>query len=92
MPEKIVQVGRLALRHEGAFWNAYYAMPNTMDGAILIGSIAIQFVANNQARKDAFIGLMREAVGELLYEQTGQQPSWTDGPRPAPQHERAGHS
>ncbi len=30
-----MKIGRLAMRHEGNFWNAYYAMPDTMDGAIL---------------------------------------------------------
>ena len=28
-----VKVGRLALRHEGNFWNAYYAMPDKIGRA-----------------------------------------------------------
>ena len=39
-PEK-QQVGRLAMRVEGDFWRAYYAMPGTMEGALLLGSIAM---------------------------------------------------
>lgn len=85
------QIGRLAMRHEGANWNAYYAMPGTMDGAIFLGSIAMRFIEGHPDRKDAFIGFMREAVADLIEELTGQRPSWPDGPQPAPEHERAGH-
>jgi hypothetical protein len=35
--------GRLALRVEGEFWNAYYAMPGTMRDAIFLGSIRMKF-------------------------------------------------
>jgi hypothetical protein len=39
MPD-MTQIGRLALREEGEWWNAYYyAMPGTMDGALHLGSI-----------------------------------------------------
>lgn len=86
------KIGRLALRHEGANWNAYYAMPGTMDGAIFLGSIAMRFVVDKPDRKDAFIGFMREAVSDLIEELTGQRPSWPDGVQTAPEHERAGHS
>jgi hypothetical protein len=86
-----MQIGRLALRHEGTFWNAYYAMPGTMDGAITLGSIAMRFIENNQERKDAFMALMREGVADILEEQTGVRPTWPDGPQAAPEHERAGH-
>jgi hypothetical protein len=36
--------------------------------------------------------MMREAVADILEEMTGHRPTWPDGPQPAPQHERAGHS
>jgi hypothetical protein len=84
------KIGRLAMRHEGEWWNAYYAMPDTMDGAILLGSIAIRFV-EIQERKDAFLALMREAVSDILEETTGQRPTWPEGPQPAPERERSGH-
>ena len=87
-----IQIGRLAMRHEGKFWNAYYAMPNTMDGALLLGSIAMRFVVGNEARKMAFIEMMREAVADIIQEKTGHRPTWPDGLQVAPEHERAGHS
>ena len=84
------KIGRLAMRHEGANWNAYYALPGTMDGAIFLGSIAMRFVENVE-RKNAFMDMMREAVADLIEEQTGQRPTWPEGAQPAPEHERAGH-
>lgn len=86
------QIGRLAMRQEGAFWNAYYAMPNTMDGALLLGSIHMNTVQRAE-RKDAFMTLMREVVSDIIEDACGTRPVW---PQPmgvaAPQHERAGHS
>ena len=84
------KIGRLAMRHEGAMWNAYYALTETMDGAIFLGSIAMRFVADVE-RKNAFLSMMRDAVSDLIEEQTGQRPTWPDGLQRAPEHERAGH-
>ena len=86
MTEPRAKVGRLALRVEGTMWNAYYAMPDTLRGAVLLGSIAMKFV-ETKARKDAFMDLMREAVADILEEQTGARPTW-GGPIAAPEHER----
>lgn len=90
--EPMAQIGRLALRQEGDLWNAYYAMPNTMEGAIFLGSIRIAAVMRDDARKQAFIDLMREVVGDTIKDTTGVQPQWPDGPQPAPEHERAGRA
>ena len=85
------QIGRLAMRVEGDKWSAYYALPNTMEGAIYLGQIAMRFVAT-ETRKSAFMELMRESVSDILEEATGARPTWPDGPRCAPEHERAGRS
>ena len=71
----MAKVGRLAMRQEGAFWNAYYAMPGTMEGATLLGSIAMWFIAGNAERKSAFMDFMRDAVSDLIEEETGQRPT-----------------
>lgn len=86
------KVGRLALRHEGALWNAYYALPDTMDDAIFLGSISMRFIDGKPERKNAFMDLMRDAVSDLIEELTGRRPTWPEGPHAAPEHERAGHS
>jgi hypothetical protein len=87
----IQQVGRLALRVEGHFWVAYYALPNTMKDAILLGQVQMQFVQDKD-RKDAFISLMQEAVSDIIAERTGVRPVWSNGPQPAPEAERSGHA
>lgn len=90
MPTK--RIGRLAMRHEGAMWNAYYAMPDTMQGALLLGSIGMAFVSKSPGRKQAFMAMMQEAVADLIEEQTGQRPTWPEAPKAAPESERAGHA
>lgn len=82
MTEKRPKIGRLAMREEGDEWRAYYALPNTMQGAIFLGSIRMRFVMSEE-RKSAFMGLMREAVGDLIEEKLGVRPEW-GGPKTAP--------
>jgi hypothetical protein len=83
------QIGRLAIRVEGDNWNAYYTMPGTMEGAIYLGSIKMQFV-QDEGRKKIFMDLMREAVGDLIEDETGVRPIW-GGPKTAPESERSGN-
>lgn len=90
MSTPIAQVGRLAMRQEGQSWNAYYAMPGTMEGAIPLGSIRMGAVVSNAARKEAFMLMMRDIVADIIEENTGYRPTW-GGPQTAPQHERAGN-
>lgn len=89
--DRVQQIGRLAMREEGDNWNAYYAMPHTMDGALLLGSIRMA-IAIRPDRKEAFMALMRDAVADIIEERTGVRPTWPDGPRRAPEHERSGHA
>ncbi len=91
MANKLQKIGRLAMRAEGDTWRAYYALTDTMDGAIELGSIAMRFV-QDRARRDQFIAIMREAVSDLIEEATGDRPQWPDPPQTAPEHERAGSS
>jgi hypothetical protein len=84
-------MGRLALRVEGNLWCAYYAMPDTMNGAVFLGSIRLQFVEDAE-RKLVFMALMKEAVGDILEENTGERPQWPEGEQLAPEHERGGNA
>lgn len=90
MSDEIKQIGRLALRQEGNFWKAYYALPDTMDDPVLLGSITMK-AHEHQERREAFVDLMREVVGDLLEEQIGERPTW-GGEEQAPESEKAGHS
>lgn len=85
------KIGRLALRHEGRYWNAYYADQQSMDGAILLGSIAMAAVVSRPPLKRAFMELMRNVVTAMLAGVAGDV-TWPDEPVAAPEHERSGHA
>lgn len=88
MPE-LAQVGRLALRHEGDNWVAYYMLPDSIVSPVFLGSIRMGAVVGNEPRKQAFMDLMRDIVSDIIQETTGIRPTWS-GPQPAPEHERSG--
>ena len=85
--EEVRQIGRLAMRVESDLWVAYYAMPDTMDGAVFLGSIAMRFVGGDsrtsKRRKVAFMHMMKEAVADLIEEKVGQRPTWPNKPQAA---------
>ncbi|MDE2105704.1 MAG: hypothetical protein KGL39_51225 [Patescibacteria group bacterium] len=89
MAESLQQIGRLAIRVEGECWNAYYAMPETMENAILLGSIRMGAIVNNPDRQTAFLDMMRDIVADIIEEKTGHRPVW-GSPHPAPELERGG--
>ena len=90
MPNDLAQIGRLALRQEGDWWEAYYALPDSMADAIPLGRIRMAIAAIPE-RKAGFMALMREVVADLIEEKTGMRPTWKE-PYAAPEHERAGQA
>ena len=80
-------VGRLAFREEGEFWNCYYAMPDTMADAILLGSLRMA-IAQRPELKAAFMALMRQVLADFVQSMFGGQLIWPRDPVPAPEHER----
>jgi len=82
---------RLALRQEGSFWNAYLALPDTMENAKLIGSISMGAVVQDQKIKKDFMKLMQRVLGNAIKDTTGEKPKdWVVSS--APESERSGHS
>lgn len=81
-------VGRLALRVEGDNWTAYWAKPDTMDGAMWLASIRMVFV-QDEARQEAFKSLLVEALAEVFADKLGTPVEAWDQ-RPAPESERSG--
>jgi len=61
---------RLARRVEGDFWNAYLAHNDTMDGAVLLGSIRAPAVKDPD-RKARFFGLMKETAAAAVKDLAG---------------------
>lgn len=88
---KTQKMGRLAMRQEGNMWNAYYALPDTMNDALLIGSIAMAAVEESEERREQFLNLMGDFVADMLEKQVGFRPEMSD-PEPAPLHERGGNA
>lgn len=86
---KLSQVGRVAFRVEGANWNAYWALPDTMRDAVFIASTRFSAVAGKPERKAQFMAFVREVISDLFFEHWGKRPEW---PEPeghaAPEHER----
>ena len=84
------EIGRLALRHEGQWWNAYWARSQTsMEGAVLLGSIRINLATG--AAKRQFMGAMQEALNNAYQDVLGEKPAWSK-PHTAPEHERSGNA
>lgn len=91
MTTKLEQIGRIALRVEGDKWAAYYALNETMKGAIFLGSIRMGAVRGNPVRREQFMLMMRSIVEDIIEKETGERPSF-DQVNKAPEHERAGRS
>lgn len=88
--DNLREVGRIAFRVEGKWWNAYYALPDTLKGSIHLGSILMSVVQNPEA-KEAFISAMRHGIGGTMEELLGTETSWKP-PRDAPDSERSGNA
>ena len=85
------KVGRVAFREEGPMWTAYYALNDTMDDALLLGSIAMAAVVDHPERRQAFMDLMSGFVADIIENKCGIRPEMP-GAEPAPEHERAGRA
>jgi hypothetical protein len=80
---------RLALRVEGNLWNAYFAAPDTMRDAMLLGSIHVAIVEDPDIKRQ-FIELMQAALELATEEVLGIKIAAWNEPQAAPENERAG--
>jgi hypothetical protein len=82
------QIGRLAIREIKDEVRFYYAMPDTMKGALLLGTIRATLLRRQDvSRFHALISIYRSAVADIIEAQTGHRPTFDD-PATAPEHER----
>lgn len=70
-------MGRLTFRAEGYDWNAYYVLDDAEDGTLHVGSIKLALIAENEARRNTFINLMRECVADIIEDASGERPQMT---------------
>lgn len=82
---------RIAFREEGALWNAYVAQIGTMEGAVLLGSIAIGAARANTDMKQSFMQLMQRAFADAVARSMGVPIEEWDIAR-APETERGGRA
>lgn len=81
---------RLALREEGALWNAYLAPPTTMEGAKLLASVDRAVVQDCAEIRTAFIAFCQVAMHRAVSMQFGLRIVDFGDAEVAPEHERAG--
>jgi hypothetical protein len=87
---ELVKVGRIALRHEGDWWVAYWAGLDSMKDAVELARVGMGYVQDTK-RKNQFIKFARDIFADAVEEKTGIRPQFPDEPQPAPAHEPAGH-
>lgn len=86
MTDKSTQVGRIAFREEGDYWNAYFAAQDSMQDAVLLGSLRMN-AAHVPELKQQFIDLMKAVFSQACRETIGRAPAWFRE-TPAPDSER----
>lgn len=84
---KIQQVGRLAIRKIHDEVRFYYAMPDTMKGALLLLSVKTSLLRRDGELFTALMRAMRAAVAHIIEDATGTRPTWNE-PQRAPENER----
>ncbi len=80
-------MGRLAFREEGDFWNCYYCKTDTLQDALLLGTIRINFVVNGSPHREKFMAVMRDILSDAVLAATGKRPDYFKE-QDAPEHER----
>ena len=82
---------RLAIRSEGEYINCYFAEDDTMDDALLLGSIKRSIVETDERLFDEWREFMQRAFGLVAVRAIGVEPVWSE-PEKAPEHERSGRA
>lgn len=80
---------RLAFRAEGEFVNCYYAAPDTMTGAWLMGSMRRSLLERTPGVFASWRALMQQILSAACTDALGAAPE-SFVVRAAPEHERSG--
>ena len=80
-PDTDVMVARLVVRKEGMLVCAYLAQPDSMEGAILVGSIVR---TANDLRRKTWMELMRATFCDLIQDSHGARPELRAPRMPSP--------
>lgn len=85
-----MEVGKIAFRREGKWWVAYHAAFDNRP-PVELARVLMHIAENNPKVKEAFLDFGRLIVGGVIKDITGHEAGF-DGPQPAPDSERSGHS
>lgn len=84
-----VNVGRIAFRHEGEFWHAYWApQMDSMSGAVLLAAIRMNLIDGSTIMRDQFMTMAKAAFSATIKDITGKHIDQWHDPQPAPENER----
>lgn len=84
------QVARVAFRQEGENWVAYLAANETMEGALVMGSMPMA-LSNDMEIKKAFMEFGRICAARCFHIGGMAGATFTEA-TPAPEHERSGNA
>jgi hypothetical protein len=70
---------RIAIRQENGYWNAYFAEPDNMKDAILLGSIVLAPIKKSPELREEFLQMMRRTLEIIISD-------ITDDPTPLQWH------
>jgi hypothetical protein len=87
MNQPRTQIGRLAVREIRDEVRFFYAMPDTMKGALLLGTVKASILRREPLRFEVLLALFRGAVADFIEDASGQRPTLNE-PEIAPAHER----
>jgi len=91
MVEPTIEPFRLAFRAEGEFVNCYYAAPDTMTNAMLLGSMRGSTLEKTPGVFQKWQALMQEILAAACVGALGEAPVGFET-RTAPEHERSGRA
>lgn len=74
-PEGSTPAFRVAIRTEGEFYKAYIAQTETMEGALLVGSIQSDIATQFPELRDQFVTLMTNLITLVATDVMGCPPS-----------------
>lgn len=89
IPIDVPEFMRIAIRKEGTMVNAYFAAPNTMEGAKLVASINAKFI-NTDEKFNVWRKLLQDGFNSAIKGALGLEAAEFVTVR-APEHERSGH-
>jgi len=69
----VMSHGTLRIRHEAAYWNAYYMHNSVYDEVLFIGTILYRTVKEDQETRKLFVDLMKTIILKMIKDMTHER-------------------